>query len=329
MSAENALVQISAVGSQYFSQSLGLVFDIRAKAASVSATYVEPEHADGFTTQNKFTVKEAKLAYEGLGNSLLLEGGLVNQQVQLNPLLVSRNAHLGVRQAFKLDTYFGTFTLSASQTRPLVSSYSESYEKVETQNLTFFNENVRYTNKFLNGLTFEIVLGHHAYNKLNPTVAYNSLFKGNTILGSSERNAEFAYGFHGWNYASYLNLDLASKWELNLSYLGIVNSKAPGGKSKGDALSAGLTLKNGVHHYSIDISHSDVESDAIVGTFTSYGDYKTNAITNNLWLGYENKKDNYSLRGVVQEYEIKNPVEYVQGDGTLFQLQLSKAYEIF
>ena len=160
-------------------------------------------------------------------------------------------------------------------------------------------------------------------------MAYNSLFKGNTVYGSSERNAEFAYGFNGWNYAAYLNFDLSAKWELKLSYIGILNSKAPAGKSLGDAVTSGFTFKNGVHHYSLDFSRSDVESDAIVGTFTSYGDFKTNSITNNIWLGYENKKDGYSVRGVVQEYKIKNPVEYVQGDGNLFQLQLSKAYEIF
>lgn len=327
--AEYVNFEFRLAGEQELTNRFSLLFDTQAKARKSSLTYVEEEHGEAYESVSRIQVREAKVRYLNLDETLIFEAGLINQKVQSNKLVVGRTAHLGLREGLAFKTNFGIIEISASQSKPQVSTYSENNEKVDTEQATFFNENIRLVSNISNKLNTEVIVGHHAYNNLGTSIAYNSLFKGNTVYGTTERNTVFAYGFNGWNYALNAKYFLNPKFELDVFYLGVNNTKAPQGKNLGNVLGGSVTLKNSVNSYSFEYSYGVVDSDATPGSFMSYADFKTNNTTSNAWLKYENTKDNYSVKLLYQESSVINPIELIQSDETKIQLQMSKIYEIF
>lgn len=328
--SKNVGLEIGAAGEQEFFHDFGTEFDLRFKKKSSTSTYLESEHAKYFSGNSSgLSVKDAKLLYSPWKKLLSIEGGIINQAVQNNRILYDRNGELAIRESFNYVHDYFKISLSATQAYPQGDSFSENLDKVDTGNTTFYNEFLRVETNNQELFNLRAQIGHFGFYHLSPTLAYASLFHGNSVAGSSERNAEFAYNFNGWNFTTEGELRLFDNWGIYVTYHLLINNEAPQGKNRGDLIALHPSFTYRHLKFYTEYSFSRIESDAVPGIFSDYMDHPSNMETKSFWIGMEDTKNLFEIKAVLKVSRLIEQRPLIQSNSKSVQLQVSKSYEIF
>lgn len=201
----------------------------------------------------------------------ILQAGSLDQHHFKSPLFITSTAFVAARETLKLTASQHAFYLTIQQAIPNNQNLSERLGSIDQGTPSLFTETVghRFNGDLFNS---ELALTSFGFRNLSNSVAHQSRFMGNSVVGIGQDSAEFNYKYRGFNAQLELWMALPNYWSLSLQGHWTKNKKAP--EERSTAQWAQLSLNT--QKWSFRGQYFRSESDASV------------AFYNNKHLGHNN-----------------------------------------
>lgn len=185
---------------------------------------------DQFSPQNRTRVGDSYLKWDPLGFFFFKVGSL--GQDRNTPLLVNRSPYASAHQElyYRYDKNY-YFYLNLQQAIPNNDVLTERLTGLEEGTPIYLTQTIGMN---LDGdlLRLKASAKHFQFKDLSATVANQSRFLGNSIVGSGDLNSAFLYAFDGFYLFSDLVMKLGS-WETGFWFHYLYNDKAPDQRNTG------------------------------------------------------------------------------------------------
>jgi len=188
------------------------------KTTNIRAEY-EPNQA--------VNLREGGLIYRPW-SFLKLEAGAINQNRNSSPLLTWNTAFAGALE----EVRFGDFLLRAQQAVPNNNILARRVGGIDEGTPMFFMETAGFDRK-TDDYRLRLEASMFAYEGLSGQVAAVSRDFGNSANNLSERNAQFIYGFRGYNLSGEYVQHFGKDWLVSLEGQYLFNDRAPEGRNTG------------------------------------------------------------------------------------------------
>lgn len=175
----------------------------------------------------RFDIKYTPIKYFQLGF-----GGINQKEFVHTPMLVSNRAFPGTYQQINIggvkgkDGLCNCFFIRTSQLMPTSRSFDTDRQEKEEE--PFFSTisavAVLNPNKHI---SFQPYIRQFRYQNLPSIVAFRSRLRGNTVLGETSPDSQFAFAFEGYVAGALLTIKPVSNFDLELGYQAIENTEAP------------------------------------------------------------------------------------------------------
>lgn len=268
-----------------------------------------------FAPEQQVLLNSAEISYRPY-TWIELKAGALNQEHFKSPLFVESTAFVAARETLKYVTGNNSFYVSIQQAIPNNQNLSERLGSIDQGTPSLFTETLghRFNGDLFNS---ELAVTSFGFRNLSNSVAHQSRFMGNSVIGIGQDSAEFNYKYQGLNAQFELWMALPAQWSLALQGHWTKNRKAP--ESRSTAQWVGLSLNS--LQWSFKGQYLSSESDASV------------AFYNNKILGHNNVEG----FGLGLEYRTgwgrlkldtiqTSPIEHniFQDDATIVMLELNQ-----
>jgi hypothetical protein len=254
--------------------------------------------------ENGFNIDQAYVQYQPM-RSVDLLAGAISTGLQESPLLLGNNPFPSLVERLSLTFGAGVYTLEALQAIPTSSSVnSERQEKEKQPTLSIQRAKAKWQGPW--GVELQGSVSQFSYRNLPAKVAYNSMYKGNSIVGSHSADSQFAFKFKGYTVGSELLLTSMPLGIWRLGWQRVENIEAPVGYSRGERIYSSLDIpwRTNILSPSIEIYFN--ESDSSVAAYNSarYG----NSNNRGYLLGFDYLVGGYNYR-IKTLYRRSEPIE--------------------
>lgn len=277
------------------------------------------------TEFNGTNLKDAYLSYN-LKDIITLKAGAINQKAQQAPLVVGKKSFLALSEEASFNLSEVQITFGATQARPKSNSNKDGIGKIDDGSPLFAREFIRAKSEN-NTIDIQATIGHFAYDKLSSNAAYQSQFFGNTIDGKNKTSAQYAYSFVGWDFELETKYHLTKNYDLLAEFHHTLNTGAPTGKNRSQAILAGLSYERG--NWKTTLAHTliRVESNATPAIYLN-SSFENNYNTQVSTLKFENAQNDLSMS---LKYRNATPINFnfYQEKTQTIEIELRKGYEIF
>ncbi|MBT3236329.1 MAG: hypothetical protein HN353_10295 [Bdellovibrionales bacterium] len=253
---------------------------------------------------NGFNIDQAYIQYRPISAVDLLAGAISTGRVE-SPLLLGSNPFPGLVERVSINLGAGVYTLEAMQAIPTSSSInSERQEKEERPILTI--QKAKAVWQGVRGLQLIGSVGQFSYRNLPSKVAYNSMYKGNSVIGTQSADSQFAFEFNGYIVGGELLLTKAWLGSWNVGWQRVENLEAPVGYGRGERIYSSLNIpwRSNVLTPSVELFFN--ESDSSVAAYNSalYGNNNSRGYL----IGFEYLVGGYDYR-IKTLYRRSEPIE--------------------
>lgn len=277
------------------------------------------------TEYNGTNLKDAYLSYN-FKDLIILKAGAINQKAQQAPLVVGTKSFLALSEEINVTFSEVQISFGATQAKPKSTSNKDGIGEVDEGSPLFAREYIRAKSEN-DSLTLQATVGHFAYDKLSADAAYNSQFYGNSVMGQTKTSAEYIYSFVGWDFELETKFHLTKNYDLIGEFHHTLNTAAPTGKNRSQAILAGLSYERG--NWKTTLAHAliRIESNATPAIYLN-SSFENNYNTQVSTLGFENSQSDLSVK---LKYRRATPIDFnfYQEKTQTIELELRKGYEIF
>lgn len=252
-----------------------------------------------------------------------LEAGALSQKRIKNPLLVGGSAFASAAERIVIPfTEDHRLFIEAQQSIPNNQNLTERIGQVNKGSPQFLHNMVGIE---LDGnvLNTQASVGMWKYSELSSSVAYNSLFLGNSTNGGDSTTSQFIYDYEGLSAQGSLNYTHNEIYGFQISGSYVYNDKAPEGRNKGHL----FTLALGISEQFFGIETFSNESDSSVAFYNSKSvGHNNKEGTSIFFKGSMKAKDlNYKIRWTEMK-RLRSSL--YQNDTSRIDFKISKAFDI-
>jgi hypothetical protein len=197
---------------------------------------------DEFTPKQHVFLNKAYLKWRPF-SPFNIKIGANNQDIYNSPLFLDSLAFFGVIESFSINNEILKIELFSQQAIPSNNTLTLRTGTVD-EGTPFFIANTASMKLKGNILNANIQLTQFQFKNLSKSVAYNSQFFGNTVLGNLESNANFAYQFEGYNLAGGINYNINNNFGIKLLGQYLFNEKAPDNLSEAYLFKGSILIFN-------------------------------------------------------------------------------------
>ena len=275
---------------------------------------------------NDFSSNRAEFVWQPL-KMIELKAGAINLKDLDSRLLLRRTAFLGTKETLQYSNDTLSIGVYGLQTIPNNRNYSNRLDEVDEGMPVFYMEGITldyHSQRF----RFKGHISKFAYDNLSNSVAGASIFHGNSVNRTDDKNGEFVYSYIGTTSAAQVDLTISHfTFSTRADY--VINESAP---SDNEAYSFGfqsLFNYNDVN-YSIELENFRSEADASVAYYNSTWYGHNNSYGQGMTFEIENEQmqTKYSLSFRRAKEIVPNQRTETETDD-LISFKLRKAYEIF
>lgn len=214
-----------------------------------------------FAPEQQVLLNNAELNYKPL-DWLEIQAGVLNQKHFKSPLFIESTAFVAARETIKLTRGAHSFYASIQQAIPNNQNLSERLGSIDQGTPSLFTETIGHRYRH-NAFTSDVALTSFGLRNLSNSVAHQSRFMGNSVVGIGQDSAEFNYKFQGLNIYFGIWMALSQQWSLNLDGHWTKNRKVPESRSSATWSEASLNFNN----WSFKAQYIRSESDASVAFY--------------------------------------------------------------
>jgi hypothetical protein len=267
--AQIAGTALSLLASHRINPKLHIFLDASLRLENGSHKSLDIEE---FTPEQQVLLNNAEVNYRPV-SWLELQVGSLNQEHFKSPLFIESTAFVAARETARYIHGKNSFYVSIQQAIPNNQNLSERLGSIDQGTPSLFTETLghRYNGDLFNS---DFGISSFGFRNLSNSVAHQSRFMGNSVIGIGQDAAEFNYKYQGINAHLELWMALKAQWSLSLRGHWTKNRKAPDARSNAQWAELSLNFKE--LSFKGQFIHS--ESDASV------------AFYNNKFLGHNNVK---------------------------------------
>jgi len=196
--------------------SAGLALETGSNKSAIVGEFVPKQHV---------FLNEAFIDWTPL-SFLNFQIGANNQRVYNSPLFLDEIPFFGLIESLQFEGELLKVRVFSQQAIPSNNTLELRTGSVEDGTPQFIANSLDVGLKG-NLLAANIQLTQFQFKNLTHSVAYNSQFFGNTILGNLASNSEFAYEFSGYNIDTNVTFSPGEVFKLKLDVNYLYNDKAP------------------------------------------------------------------------------------------------------
>ncbi|MCP4913327.1 MAG: hypothetical protein GY909_09415 [Oligoflexia bacterium] len=252
-----------------------------------------------------------------------LEAGALSQRRIKNPLLVGSSAFASAAEKIIIPfTQDHRLFIEAQQSIPNNQNLTERIGQVNKGSPQFLHNQagIELDGNVLNA---QASVGMWKYSELSSSVAYNSLFLGNSTNGGDSTSSRFTYDFEGLSAQGSLNYTHNETYGFQISGSYVYNDKAPEGRNKGHL----FTLALGMHDQFFGIETFSNESDSSVAFYNSKSVGHNNKEGTSLFFKGKLKSKDLDYR--IRWTEMKRlRSSLYQNDTSRIDFKITKAFNI-
>lgn len=301
---------------------LNTKLNLSHESGSTRAKFDETRYAPN----SKFGASYAYLSYNILELIELEVGSLNNTDMSAtSELITSGPTALGFREQISFENDYFKINANATQSKPSNDELSSRLDRDETGTPRFYSE-------FLN-LEFNLYehkLGlrgaQFAYENLSSASAYTDQFSGNTILGNTETNAQYAYKFKGRLVEAYIDMSLTDIWSLNLRSAISKNNSAQAQDRDANFIKVSSKTKFEECTFEVSATKFKMESDATV-SFYNQSEMKNNYEGSIYNFSYVSA-NNFNLKFEYVDRKVNEASIYLSNE-QIYKISIRKTYDLF
>jgi hypothetical protein len=280
-----------------------------------------------FKPDNSISLKRAEFIWSPLAQVKITAGALAMKDSN-HGLLVGHGTFMGAKESYSFTSDNLEGSISALQSIPKNTNYSNRLDEVNEENPSFFLEslNLKYGSAKNN---IKSTTSHFAYANLSNSVAATSYYLGNSVNLSDRTNGEFLFSYIG--YAQKLEAQFeVSSFSINPYGEYIQNTAAPS-NNEGRVLGLEVVYSQNDQEYTIDFCGFDSDSDSSVAFYNSSLYRNNNKRGNILKLQYEDLRSQLLFEMILINSRLKNSIQLddKNNEEQIIGLTLRKEYDIF
>lgn len=247
--------------------------------------------------------------------------GGINQRHLNSPLLIDEVVFIGASEKLLLTWGEYTLFLNFQQLVPNNRNLSTRLGSIDEGTPSFLSETL---GLHLGGdlLSLKLEGSLFGFGGLSPSVAHQSRFLGNTVVGVSQDSAGFDTAFKGQNLWAELTWFVAQDFSFRFHGQYLHNRRAAEGKNQGQLL--GLVL--GWSKFKVGYDWYEIEADAAVAFYNDKYLGHTNRQGHRLNLLYHHELGDFSLTAV-RTTPLRNNIFQAKSD--LIALNYTHQFKVF
>ena len=280
-----------------------------------------------FKPDNSISLKRAEFVWNPSNQIQITAGALAMRDIN-HGLLVGHGTFMGAKESYSFKSNKIEGSISALQSIPKNTNYSNRLDEVNEENPSFYLESL--TLKYgSDSNNIKSTTSHFAYANLSNSVAATSYYLGNSVNLSDRTNGEFLFSYIG--YAQKLEAQLqVNSFSFNPYGEYIQNTAAPS-NNEGKVIGLEVIYSQNDKEYTMDFSAFDSDADSSVAFYNSSLYRNNNKTGNVLKLSYEDLKSQTFLGMILINSQLKNNIliDDKNNSEQIIGLTLRKEYDIF
>ncbi len=184
--------------------------------------------------QNNLLLRDAYIKYRPRQSFIEIQAGAIDQNRFNNPIFLTQTPFAGIIENIYYENSKFKIGIEAQQSIANNFNQTQRLSNIDEGTPSFFTERIYLSYRPTQNFQFNTFLGNYRFFDLSNSVANQSRFFGNSIVGIDQNTSRFVYDFSGifsggnliWKASPFFRVDLGGQF--------LFNREAPDGRNLGE-----------------------------------------------------------------------------------------------